>query len=88
MKNLFNVSAKREYRGDDEYFHFDKAEIYSNPSFDKFLGLLDDGKIMYDIRIGSYKSGRNYGKPHDHGSCFRLLEANLCLLYDTHEVVL
>lgn len=88
MKNLFYVSAKREYRGDDEYFHFDKAEIYSNPSFDKFLGLLDDGKIMYDIRIGSYKSGRNYGKPHDHGSCFRLLEANLCLLYDTHEVVL
>lgn len=87
MKNLFYVSAKREYRGSDEFFYFDRAEIFSNPSFGKFLRLLDDGKIMYDIRIGSYKSGRNYGKPHDHGSGFRILETNLCLLYDTREIV-
>lgn len=87
LKSLFYVSAKREYRGDDEYFSFYKAEIYSNPSLAKFLHLLDDGKIMYDIRIGSYKSGSNFGKAHDHGSGFRILEPNLRLLYEDYEAI-
>lgn len=87
LKNLFYVSAEREYRGDDEYFYFNKAEIYTNPSLNKFLDLLDKGLIMYDIRIGSYQSGKNYGKPHDHGSGFRIIESNIKLLFDTHESV-
>lgn len=87
LKSLFYVSAQREYRGNDEFFHFDKAEIYSVPSLDRFLDLLDSGRIMYDIRIGSYQSGPNYGKPHDHGSCFRILESDLKHLYETREPV-
>lgn len=87
LRNLFYVSAKREYRGNDEFFYFDKAEIYSSPSLAKFLELLDNGQIMYDIRIGSHKSGRNFGKAHDHGSGFRILESNLRLLYENHEVI-
>lgn len=87
LKSLFYVSAKREYRGNDEYFHFDKAEIYAAPSIDRFLDLIDEGVIMFDIRIGSYKSGKNYGKPHDHGSGFRILEPNLRLLFQDHEVI-
>lgn len=87
LKNLFYVSAEREYREEIEYFYFNKAEIYTNPSLDKFLDLIDKGLIMYDIRIGSYQSGKNYGKPHDHGSGFRIIELNIKLLYDTHESV-
>lgn len=87
LKNLFYVSAEREYRGEDEYFYFNKADIYTNPSLEKFLDLLDKGLIMYDIRIGSYQSGKNYGKPHDHGSGFRIIESNIKLLFDTHESV-
>ncbi len=87
LKNLFYVSAKREYRGEDEYFLFDKANIYTDPSLEKFLDLIDKGLIMYDIRIGSYKSGINYGKPHDHGSGFRILGPNLKLLFEGHEEV-
>ena len=87
LKSLFYVSAKREYRGNDEFFYFDKAEIYSKPSLTKFLNLLNNGLIMYDIRIGSYKSGRYYGKPHDHGSGFRILEANIRLLYEEYEAI-
>lgn len=87
LKSLFYVSAKREYRGNDEFFYFDKAEIYSDPSLAKFLDLLNKGQIMYDIRIGSYQSGCKYGKPHDHGSGFRILEPNLRLLYENYEVI-
>lgn len=87
LKNLFYVSAEREYREGVGYFHFNKAEIYTNPSLDKFLDLIDKGLIMYDIRIGSYRSGKNFGKPHDHGSGFRIIESNMKLLFDTQESV-
>jgi hypothetical protein len=42
---------------------------------------------MYDIRIGSYSSGKNYGKPHDHGSGFRIKEHNIIKLYSNIEEV-
>ncbi len=89
LKNLFYVSAERRFRAADgvEEFFFNKAEIYSDPSLDRFLRLVDEGLIMYDIRIGSYKSGRSYGKAHDHGSGFRIIESNLRLLYSNHEKV-
>ena len=82
LKDLFYVNAEREFRGEDEYFYFYKAEIYSNPSLERFLELIDNGIIMYDIRIGSYCSGKNYGKTHDHGSGFRIMEPNLRLLFE------
>jgi hypothetical protein len=45
--------------------------------------LLQEGKIMYDIRIGSYPSG----KSHDHGSGFRILPQSLDKLFAYHEEV-
>jgi len=87
LKNLFYVKADTKVEDGKELFFFNSAEIYSEPSLDKFLTLLDEGKIMYDIRLGSYASGKNKGKAHDHGSGFRILEQNLSLLYDNHEVV-
>ena len=88
LKHLFYVSAQsRKDADDNEEFYFDKAEIYTEPSFEMFLDMIDKGYIMYDIRIGSYGSGRNYGKPHDHGSGFRIQERNLHLLYDKKEMI-
>lgn len=88
LKNLFYVSAEtKKDKSGKELFHFNKADIYETPSFRKFLNLLEKGLIMYDIRIGSYKSGKSYGKAHDHGSGFRILEKNLHKLYEKHEKV-
>lgn len=88
LKKLFYVKAQTKKDKDGkESFYFDKAEIYEEPSLRKFLNLLDKGVIMYDIRIGSYQSGPNCGKAHDHGSGFRILEKNLCKLYSIKEVV-
>ncbi|MCK9301861.1 MAG: MvaI/BcnI restriction endonuclease family protein [Bacteroidales bacterium] len=87
LKNLFYVSAETKTENGQEHFNFNQADIYENPSFKKFINLLDKGLIMYDIRIGSYQSGSNYGKPHDHGSDFRILEKNLCKLYSKHEKI-
>lgn len=88
LKNLFYVTAEtKKDNSNTEYFFFNKADIYENPSFEKFLSLIDDGTIMYDIRIGSYQSGTNYGKAHNHGSGFRIQEKNLNKLYSKHEMV-
>lgn len=87
MNNLFYVTAEVEVRNGKEFFYFNRADIYMNPSFNRFMELLRTGKIMFDIRIGSYKSGTKRGKLHDHGSGFRILGGDIRLLYDIHEVV-
>jgi hypothetical protein len=83
LHNLFYVSAETKNEGGTEYFYFNKAEIYTEPSFDKFLDLLDEGKIRFDIRIGSHSNG----KSHDHGSGFRMVEHNIKELYSIKEAV-
>ncbi|MDE6484658.1 MAG: MvaI/BcnI restriction endonuclease family protein [Duncaniella sp.] len=89
LHNLLYVKARRVHNSDGtESFSFDSAEIYTTPSLDKFLSMLDKGEIMYDIRMGAYSSGRNIGKPHDHGSGFRIMEKNIKELYSYHEDVM
>ena len=85
LNNLFYVSAERRFRNGVEEFKFTDAVIYTNPSFERFLNILDDGRVQYDIRIGSYQSGDKFGMPHDHGSGFRLREDYILDLYDTVE---
>ena len=88
LKSLFYVVAETKTdKKWNEYFSYNKAYIYETPSFTKFLNLIDKGLIMYDIRIGSYKTGKDVGKAHDHGSGFRILEKNLTKLYSTCETV-
>ncbi len=88
LKKLFYVSAHTRVSSVSgrEEFNYYKADIFENPSFGKFLDFIDRGLIMYDIRIGSYKSGNQIGKAHDHGSGFRILENNLSKLYSFHQV--
>ena len=38
-------------------------------SFERFLNLIEEGIIKVDLRIGHYPDGR----PHDHGTGFRIL---------------
>lgn len=88
LHSLLYVRAKRKNNeSGTELFYYDSAVIYSSPSLDKFLSMLDDGKIMYDIRIGACMSGKKYGKPHDHGSGFRIREHDLCNLYSCREEI-
>lgn len=87
LKALFFVYADTKVVDGIEYFHYTKAEIYRVPSLEKLLDLIDSGKLMIDIRIGSYKSGKNAGKPHDHGTGFRILPVDLYSLYEEKFIV-
>lgn len=67
-----------------ESFKFRDCHLYYGGSFEKFMNLLSEGKIQYDIRIGSYKTigSKNYGKVHDHGSAFRVAKNDMESLFD------
>lgn len=86
-KLLFVKAQRKRNEKNEELFYYSSAELFTNPPFDSFLQMLDNGEIMYDIRIGSYKSGVKRGQAHDHGSGFRIRGCNLHKLYQTHEVV-
>lgn len=84
IENLAFVTADTEVIDGIENFHFKQATIfYDFISFENFLKLLEEGLIMYDIRIGAYKTGLKKGRTHDHGSGFRIKRENMKLLYST-----
>lgn len=87
LKSLFFVTAEREKKRVHEYFYFTNATIFNNPSFSRLIQLIKEGKIMVDIRLGVYSSGKSKGNAHDHGTGFRIKSNDLKLLYsDVFEV--
>ena len=89
LRFLAYVEADRRKTDEGEEFHYKSCTIFFNSSFDKFMTLLKDNKIQYDIRIGSYKTpGRkNYGKLHDHGSGFRINKNDMPKIFETHHTL-
>jgi len=81
IKSLFIVYAEEKLIDKTRYYHYNKAEIFLDFSFDKFLNALESGIIMFDIRIGVYNSGKYFGKAHDHGSGFRIKAKDILQLY-------
>ncbi|GAN69852.1 MvaI/BcnI family restriction endonuclease [Acetobacter orleanensis] len=85
IKNLAYVSAQTEKRNFEEFFHFTNAILFSEmKGLDHFLQEIINGNIMYDVRIGAYKSGNKIGKAHDHGSGFRIKRMLLNGMYDKY----
>ena len=77
-KNKF-VYVKAESRGTgaNEEFRFIEAYEISGFNYDAMIKLLENGKIFVDLRIGQYPDGRT----HDHGTAFRIREADQPLLF-------
>jgi len=89
LQFLAYVEADTRKTDEGEEFHYKACTIFLNSSFDKFMDLLKNNQIQYDIRIGSYKTpGRkNYGKLHDHGSGFRINKDNMSKIFETHSII-
>ena len=83
LENLAFVLADTRNNNGVEEFHFKKATIFSGfKGLGFFLEMLSEGLIMYDVRIGAYKTGLKKGKTHDHGSGFRIRKENMHRLYE------
>jgi len=84
MNILAFVSAdSRTNENGLEELRFTDCKIFYGSTLERFLKLMNAGKIQFDIRIGSYKTpGKNYGKVHDHGSGFRIARGNMVDLFE------
>jgi hypothetical protein len=68
-KKAIHVLASSKKENGKEWFWFNEAYLLEGFSFEKFSKLVRDGVIKLDLRIGHYPDGR----PHDHGTGFRVL---------------
>jgi len=87
IHNVGFVEAKTKKEDGNEYFMYKKLTILMNPSIENFIKNINDGTIQFDIRIGIYRSGKNKGKPHDHGSGFRISKKDFSKLFETVELI-
>ena len=79
LHKLLYVKAEARGKGYNEYFWFNEAWLLSGFNFYNFLNLIRVGIILVDIRISQYPNGR----PHDHGTGFRVFpdKLDLCFKY-------
>jgi hypothetical protein len=87
LKHLAFVKAEVQKCENRELFNFKDCTVFTNSDFRRFLNELKCGNIMFDIRIGAYKTGQKRGKTHDHGSCFRIKRDNLKNLYESEHLL-
>lgn len=78
LPRLLYVKAESRGKSSAEEFWFNEAWLLSGFNFKNFLKLLKEGTICVDIRIGQYPDGR----PHDHGTGFRVLPDKLDLCFE------
>jgi len=84
LHKLLYVKAEARGQGSNEEFWFNEGWLLTGFNFDNFLTLLREGVIRVDIRIGQYADGR----PHDHGTAFRVLPDKLDLCFAHREDVM
>ena len=81
---LLYVKADTMKNGSEESFHYNEAYLLSGFRFKRFTELLQAEDILADIRIGQYPDGR----PHDHGTGFRIQPGKLDMCFEKREKVL
>lgn len=82
LQVLAIVKAWPNRIGGVEYFKYYKMNIYLLRGFEKFIDLLENGKIIVSLRIGNYYDEQKYGKVHSHGVGFAIAEEDLEELYE------
>lgn len=78
--------VKADTRGSkgNEEFNYNEAWVLMSFSFERFITLINKGIVKVELRLGIYPKGsKKEGRPHDHGTAFRVLEANIqdCFAY-------
>lgn len=81
-----NVKGKKLTK--NEKFHYTEAYLLSGLSINKFTSAIKKNKLKIDIRIGVYRSGKNKGKYHDHGTGFRINKRDFLKLFNNYTQVL
>jgi hypothetical protein len=72
--------------GAGEEFHFNEAFLLDGFKSSGIIKMVNDGKILVDLRIGQYHNGKNKGKTHDHGTGFRIFERDYIHIFNLTKI--
>lgn len=85
---LVFAETRGESKSPNEEFHYTEAYLLSNLNINKFRSAIEEDKLKIDIRIGSFRSGKNKGKYHDHGTGFRIKKQDFLCIFDSFEKII
>lgn len=84
LHHVLYVMADTRGRGKIEEFWFNEAWLLSGFDYYGFAEALKEGTVCVDVRIGQYPNG----KPHDHGTGFRVLPSKFGLCFEQRQRLL
>ena len=79
------VTYKKDWMKDKIYFKYTKIEIYKLKSFEKFLELIEEGKIQVTFKLYQLEDKDNYGKVLDKGTSFEISKESIEELFQRVE---
>jgi len=82
------AKTEGERKTKNEKFHYTEVYLLSNLNIRKFKSAIEDDKLKIDIRIGVYRSGKDKGKYHDHGTAFRINKKDFLHLFDNFDRII
>lgn len=89
LPRLLYVKADVKGSGIEEEFLYNEAWLLSGFNFDNFVTLVEAGKVKADLRIGVYPEGHpQAGRPHDHGTGFRVASADYNICFSNNEKII
>lgn len=87
LRYIAFIDAKSEKVDGKEKFTFKSAILLYGLTLNKIIEGIKKGYVLYDIRLGAYGKGcKNEGKPHDHGSGFRVFKKDIPKLFGVTEI--
>ncbi len=85
---LVFAETRGEKKSVNEEFHYTEAFLLSGLNIKKFKKAIEEDKLKIDIRIGVYRSGKNKGKYHDHGTGFRISKRDFLHIFDEYSQII
>ncbi len=85
ISNLLLVFAERKKEKNSEYFHYDEAYYLTEFNDKRFLDLIENGRIVVDLRMHLKPSGA----VRNHGTAFRIINlSDLTSCYGKQEKII
>jgi hypothetical protein len=84
LHHVLYILADQTGQGKTEQFWFNEVWMLTGFNYDGFKTAVNDGVVCVDVRIGQYPNG----KPHDHGTGFRVFPDNLGLCFSDRKRLL
>lgn len=82
LNTLAFITADKRIQNSNYYYKYTQIKFYKLKSFDVFVNLIKNGKIIVSFSLGTIREGSRTGQMHNHGTAFRILKEDLELLYD------